>query len=103
MEQIILEIITKSAEEKVIRSPQHNFTKGKSCSTDLIALVMAGQDGLMRGEQWLLSTLTSARLLSLSHNIIFSNLIPSDVHLQTEMFQSSWNKLCEDRRHFRML
>lgn len=44
MEQIILEIITKSAEEKVIRSPQHNFTKGKSCSTDLIALVMAGQD-----------------------------------------------------------
>jgi len=38
MEQLILEVINKQVEEKkVIRSSQHGFTKGKSCSTCLIA------------------------------------------------------------------
>ena len=33
MEQLILEVINKQVEEKkVIRSSQHGFTKGKSCS-----------------------------------------------------------------------
>jgi len=38
MEQLILEVIIKQVEEeKVIRSSQHGFTKGKSCLTNLIA------------------------------------------------------------------
>ena len=38
MEQLILEVIKKQVEEnKVIRSSQHGFTKGKSCLTNLIA------------------------------------------------------------------
>jgi len=38
MEQLILEVIIKQVEEnKVIRSNQHGFSKGKSCVTNLIA------------------------------------------------------------------
>ena len=38
MEQLILEVINKQVEEKkVIRSSQHEFTKGKSCLPNLIA------------------------------------------------------------------
>jgi len=38
MEQFILEVIIKQVEEeKVIRSSQHGFTKGKPCLTNLIA------------------------------------------------------------------
>jgi len=38
MEPLILDIFTKRVEEKkVIRSSQHEFTKGKSCLTNLIA------------------------------------------------------------------
>jgi len=38
MEELILEVIIKQAEEKKgIRSSQHGFTKGKSCLTNLIA------------------------------------------------------------------
>jgi len=36
MEQLILDVIIKQVEEKVIRSSQHGFTKGKSCLTNLI-------------------------------------------------------------------
>ena len=38
MEQLVLEVIIKQGEEnKVIRSTQHGFTKGKSYLTSLIA------------------------------------------------------------------
>ncbi|PKU48833.1 rna-directed dna polymerase from mobile element jockey- hypothetical protein [Limosa lapponica baueri] len=37
MEQLILEVISKNVEEKVIRNGQHGFTKGKSCLCTLIA------------------------------------------------------------------
>ncbi|GAB0204475.1 mitochondrial enolase superfamily member 1 [Grus japonensis] len=37
MEQLILGIINKRGEKKVIGRDQHGFTKGKSCLTDLIA------------------------------------------------------------------
>lgn len=45
MEQILLEVITKHAEEQnVMRSSQYEFTRGKSCLTNLIAVCdgMAG-------------------------------------------------------------
>ncbi|KAF4790719.1 hypothetical protein TURU_138206 [Turdus rufiventris] len=81
MEHIILEVITKHEEENVTGSSQHGFTKGKSCLTNVTAFYdgMAGWvegtavdvvyldfSKALRGQQWMLSTLTSARLLTLS-------------------------------------
>ncbi|GAB0190798.1 mitochondrial enolase superfamily member 1 [Grus japonensis] len=37
MEQLVIDVISKHVEEKVIGSGQHGFTKGKSCLTNLIA------------------------------------------------------------------
>jgi len=37
MEQLILEVIIKQVEEKVIRSSQHGFTNERPCLTNLIA------------------------------------------------------------------
>ena len=38
LEQLVLDAISKQLEEKkVMRSSQHGFTKGKSCSTNLVA------------------------------------------------------------------
>ncbi|KAJ7407716.1 hypothetical protein BTVI_62360 [Pitangus sulphuratus] len=37
MEQLILDVISKHVEEKVIKSSQYGFTGGKSCLTSLIA------------------------------------------------------------------
>lgn len=66
VEQIILELSTKHVKEKkVIGSSHLGFTKGKSCLTNAISM-MAWQYELMRGEQWMSSTLISARLLPLS-------------------------------------
>ncbi|GAB0203543.1 mitochondrial enolase superfamily member 1 [Grus japonensis] len=45
MEQIILGVINKHVEEKVIGSGQHGFTKGKSCLTNLTNLI-AFDDGM---------------------------------------------------------
>lgn len=38
MEQLILDVISKQVEEKIIRNSQHEFTKGKSHLTSLVAL-----------------------------------------------------------------
>ena len=66
MEQLILEAINEQVEEKkVIRSSQHGFTKGKSCLPHLIAFY-DDMTGWVDGEPWVLSTLTSARLLTQS-------------------------------------
>jgi len=66
MKMLILEVIIKQVEEKrVIRSSQHGFTKAKSCLTNLIAFY-DGMTGWVDGEQWMLSTSTSARLLTRS-------------------------------------
>ena len=38
MEQVVLDAISKQLEEKeVIRSSHHGFTRGKSCSTNVVA------------------------------------------------------------------
>jgi len=49
MEQLILDFISKQAEEKkVIRNSQHGFTKWKLCLTNLIAFY----DGMTREDDW---------------------------------------------------
>jgi len=60
VEQFVLDTISKQLEEKkVIRCSQYGFTKGKSCLTN----VMLSLAGSMGGEQWMLCTLASARIL----------------------------------------
>jgi len=57
MEQLILELINKQVEEnKVIRSSQHGFTKGKSCLTNLIAFYDDMTGWVDGGELWMFST-----------------------------------------------
>ncbi|KAJ7415932.1 hypothetical protein WISP_75131 [Willisornis vidua] len=67
MEQVILKVITKYIEEnQVIRNSQHGFTKGKSYLTNLIDFY-DGLSGWVNGQSALdVSTLSSARLLTLS-------------------------------------
>lgn len=36
--QLITEVVSKHVEKTVIRSSQQEFTKGKSCQTNLIAI-----------------------------------------------------------------
>jgi len=67
MEQRILDVIVKQVEEKkFIRSSQHGFTKGKSCLTNLIAFCVGMTSWIDERREWMLSTSTSARLLTLS-------------------------------------
>lgn len=47
---------------------------------------MAWQDGLMRGEQWLLSTFTSGRLLTLSYNILLDKLRKCGLDEWTDLY-----------------
>jgi len=50
MEQLILHVISKQVEEKmVIMSSQHGFTKGKSCLTNLIAFCDGMSDWVDEG------------------------------------------------------
>ncbi|PKU46370.1 rna-directed dna polymerase from mobile element jockey-like [Limosa lapponica baueri] len=66
MEQLILAHSKHVEEQEVIGSGQHGFTKGKPCLTNLIAFHKRMTGWVMRGEQCMLSALTSARLLTLS-------------------------------------
>lgn len=63
MEQLVLDVITKHTEEKVvIWSSQCGFTKRKSCLTNLVDFCDVIASWVDEGEQWMLRTLTSARL-----------------------------------------
>ena len=65
MEQLILDVIIKQVEEKVIRSSQHGFTMGKSCLTNLIAFYNGMTGWVDEGRAVDVVTLTSAWLLTL--------------------------------------
>jgi len=76
MEQLILEVIIKQAEEKkVIRSSQHGFTKGKSCLTNLIAFYN-GMTGWVDEERavGIVYLNFSKAFDTVSHNILISKL-----------------------------
>ncbi|KAJ7403207.1 rna-directed dna polymerase from mobile element jockey-like [Pitangus sulphuratus] len=67
MEQIILEVITKRVKEKkIIRSSQHEFIKGKSCLTILIAFYDGMAEWANKRRAANIFYLTSGRLLTLS-------------------------------------
>lgn len=52
MEQFVLDAISKKLEEKkVVRSYQHRFSKGKSCSTNLVYFYDVVTGWVDRGEQ----------------------------------------------------
>jgi len=65
MEQLVLDVISKQLEEKLIKNSQHGFTKGKSCLTKFIDFYDGITSWVNGEEHWMLSTLTSARLLIL--------------------------------------
>lgn len=60
--KLILETIKY---EKIIRSSQHGLTKRKPCLTNLINFSRKWLSWWVRGEQWLLSTWNSGRLLTI--------------------------------------
>ena len=66
VEQFILKVISRHVEDKkVIRSNQQVFSKGRSCLTNPVAF-HDGVTGWVNGEQWMLFTSTTSRLLKLS-------------------------------------
>lgn len=51
MEQLILNVISKQMEEKVIRSGLHGLTKGKLCLTKLVTFCDVVTGWVDKGEQ----------------------------------------------------
>ncbi|KAJ7418703.1 integrin alpha-9-like protein [Willisornis vidua] len=77
----VVEVPSGSQEEKpmkdkkLIRSSQHEFTKGKSCLVILIAFYNETTTWMDEEREWVLSALTSARLLTLvSHSTLIGKL-----------------------------
>ncbi|GAB0208304.1 mitochondrial enolase superfamily member 1 [Grus japonensis] len=76
MEQLILQVINKHVEEKVvIRSGQHGFSKGKSCLTNLIAFYDGMTSWVDEGKAVDAVYLDFSKAFdTISHNILISKL-----------------------------
>ncbi|PKU44871.1 rna-directed dna polymerase from mobile element jockey- hypothetical protein [Limosa lapponica baueri] len=76
MEQLILDVISKHIEEQeVIGSGQHGFTKGKSCSTNLIAFYDVITGWLDEGRTAVVIYLYFSKAFdTVSHNILIRKL-----------------------------
>jgi len=92
MEQLILEVIIKQAEEKkVIRSSQHGFTKGKSCLTNLIAFYdgMTGWVDEVRAVDVVYLDFSKA-FDTVSHNILLGKLRKCGLDEWSERWVENW-------------
>jgi len=76
MEQLIVEVIIQQVEEeKVIRSSEHGFTKGKSCLTNLIAFHDGVTDWVDEGRDVDVVYLDFSKAFNkVSHNILLGKL-----------------------------
>jgi len=92
MEQLILEVIKKQVEEnKVIRSSQHGFTKGKSCLTNLIAFYngMTGWVGEGRAVDVVYLDFSKA-FDTVSHNILLGKLRKCGLNEWSVRWTENW-------------
>jgi len=76
MEQLVLEVIIKQVEEeKIIRSRQHGFTKGKSCLTNLVAFCDGVTSWVDEGRAVAVVYLDFSKASdTVSHNILLGKL-----------------------------
>ncbi|PKU44190.1 reverse hypothetical protein [Limosa lapponica baueri] len=95
MERLILDVISKQAEEwGVIGSGQHGFTKGKSCLTNLIAFCDAITGWLDEGRAADVIYLDFSKAFdTVSHNILIGKLRKCGLDEGTVRWIESW--LCD--------
>ena len=92
MEQLVLDTLSKKLEEKkVIRSSQHEFTKGKSCLTNLIAFydVITGWVDGGRAENVLYLDFSKA-FDTVSHHVFVTKLKKCRIDEQTVRWTENW-------------
>ncbi|GAB0208922.1 mitochondrial enolase superfamily member 1 [Grus japonensis] len=91
MEQIILGVINKHVEEKVIGSDQHGFTKGKSCLTHLRAFYDGMTGWVDEGRAVDAVYLDFSKAFdTVSHNILVSKLRKCGLDEWTVRWAENW-------------
>jgi len=92
MEQLILQVIIKQVEEnKVIRSSQHGFTKGKSCLTNLISFYDGMTGWVDEGRAVDVVYLDFSKAFdTVSHNILIGKLRNCGLDVWSVRWNDNW-------------
>ena len=98
-EQLVLDAISKELEEKkVIRISQHGFTKGKSCSTNVIAFyedINSWVDGRRAGD--VIYCDFSKAFYAVSHVILITKMSKCGIDAWTVRWVENW-MTCKTQR-----
>ena len=91
MEQLMLDIIIKQEEKKVIRSSQNGFTKGKSCLSNLMAFYDVMITWVDEGRAVDVVYLDFSKAFdAVSHNILIEKLRTCGLDEQTVRWIENW-------------
>jgi len=91
MEQLMLDIIIKQEEKKVIRSSQNGFTKGKSCLSNLMAFYDVMITWVDEGRAVDVVYLDFSKAFDeVSHNILIEKLRTCGLDEQTVRWIENW-------------
>jgi len=91
MEQLILDVISKKEEVKIIKSSQHGFTKGKSCLTNMRAFYDGMTGWVDEGRAVDVVYLNFSKTFdTVSHNILLWKLRKCGLHEQTVRWTENW-------------